>query len=215
MLRSPCCDPRKFRDSLAAYLVSKEDVVRSTRLIIAATAGLLVVALPKSPDAFGSPGEAGQAGAQKPVITIPKSLQSEHEEIHHALLEATRAPGRVGAAAKELAAVLDPHFARENQIALPPLGLLAPLAVGNTPAGQQEALAMSDALRKELPRMLEEHKRIRAANEKLRTAAREEKSSVHEQFAETLAAHAQTEEEILYPAAILVGDIIRARTAKK
>jgi hemerythrin superfamily protein len=63
--------------------------------------------------------------------------------------------------------------------------------------------------------MLEEHKRIRAATEKLRTAAREEQASVHERFAEALAAHAQTEEEILYPAAILAGDVIRARMAKK
>jgi hypothetical protein len=111
--------------------------------------------------------------------------------------------------------VLDPHFERENQIALPPLGLLAPLAAGRTPAGLQEALAMTDALREELPRMLEEHERIRAATEKLRTAAREEKASVIEQFAEMLAARAQTEEEILYPAAILVGDIIRARIPPK
>ena len=111
--------------------------------------------------------------------------------------------------------MLDPHFERENEIALPPLGLLAPLAAGKTPAGQQEALAMTDALRKEMPRMLDEHKRIRAATEKLRAIAREEKAPAAEQLAERLAAHAQTEEEILYPAAILVGDIIRARMAKK
>ena len=74
---------------------------------------------------------------------------------------------------------------------------------------------MTDALRKELPRMLEEHTRIRAATEKLRIAAREEKAPAQERLAETLAAHARTEEEILYPAAILVGDIIRARMAKK
>jgi hypothetical protein len=149
------------------------------------------------------------------MLTIPQSLQTEHEEIHEALTNATRAPGRVGAAAKELAAVLHPHFERENQIALPPLGLLAPLARGEAPAGQQEVLAMTDALRKELPRMLDEHKRIRAATEKLRIAAREEKAPAEERLAETLAAHAQTEEEVLYPAAILVGDIIRARIPKK
>lgn len=149
------------------------------------------------------------------MIAIPQSLQTEHEEIHEALVAATKAPGRVGAAAKELAAVLDPHFERENEIALPPLGLLAPLAAGETPAGMQEALAMTDALRQELPRMLEEHARIRAANEKLLAAARDEKASAHERLAETLAVHAQTEEEVLYPAAILVGDIIRARMAKK
>ncbi len=188
--------------------------MRYKAFIIAATLGVLVIALPTAPDVFGR-GNAGRAGAQKSVITIPHSLQAEHEEIHEALVAATRTPGRVGAAAKELAAVLDPHFEREDQIALPPLGLLAPLAAGKTPAGMQEALAMTDALRKELPRMLEEHKRIRAATEKLRTAAREEKASVHERFAEALAAHAQTEEEILYPAAILVGDVIRARMTRK
>lgn len=180
----------------------------------AAAIGLVVIAVVNSPQASGAPSQAG-VGAQKSMTTIPQSLQAEHHEIHEALAEATRAPGRVGAAAKELAAVLDPHFERENQIALPPLGLLAPLAAGQTPAGLQEALAMTDALRKELPRMLEEHKRIRAATEKLRLAARQEKAPAHEQLAETLAAHAQTEEEVLYPAAILVGDIIRARIAKK
>jgi hypothetical protein len=149
------------------------------------------------------------------MISIPQSLQAEHDEIHEALSEATRVPGRVGAAATELAAVLHPHFERENQIALPPLGLLGPLAAGQTPAGLTEALSLTDALRKELPRMLEEHKRIRAATEKLRVAAREEKAPAQERLAETLAAHAQTEEEVLYPAAILVGDIIRARTVKK
>jgi hypothetical protein len=189
--------------------------VRYTGLTVAATIGVLAITLAPSPRASGTPGRDGRAGAQKSLIAIPRSLQTEHEEIHEALVEATRAPGRVGAAAKELAAVLDPHFERENQIALPPLGLLAPLAAGETPARLQEALAMTDALRKELPRMLEEHKRIRAATEKLRAAARDEKAAVHEQFAAALASHARTEEEILYPAAILVGDIIRARMAQK
>jgi hypothetical protein len=110
---------------------------------------------------------------------------------------------------------LDPHFKREDEIALPPLGLLAPLAAGERPAGMEAALTMTDALRKELPRMLDEHKRIRAATEKLRAAAREAKAPVQEQFAEDLARHARTEEEVLYPAAILVGDIIRVRMAQK
>lgn len=63
--------------------------------------------------------------------------------------------------------------------------------------------------------MLEEHKRIRAATEKLRVAAREAKAPVQEQFAEDRALHARTEEEVLYTAAILVRHIIRARVAQK
>lgn len=154
---------------------------------------------------------------EKTPVEIPKSMQVEHKEIHSALVRATRAKGRVGAAAKEVAKVLDPHFKREEQIALPPLGLLAPLAAGDPvpePAAS-EALKMSDSLRAELPRMLEEHKRIRAAVEKFRAAARAEKAPAYERLAERLALHAQTEEEVSYPAAILVGDILRAREPKK
>lgn len=160
-------------------------------------------------------GQTGHPERHTAMITIPQSLQVEHKAIHDALTAATRAPGRVGAAAKELAAVLGPHFEREDEIALPPLGLLAPLAAGETPTGIEEVLAMTNALRRELPQMLEEHQRIRAATEKLRLAAREEKLVVHERFAEKLALHAQTEEEVLYPAAILVGDIIRGRLAQR
>jgi len=149
-------------------------------------------------------------------IQIPKAVQVEHEEIHSTLVEATKAPGRVGAAANELAAVLHPHFVREEQIALPPLGLLAPLAAGDKlpQTVLSEALTMTDSLRSELPRMLEEHKKIHAAVEKLRLAAQAEKATKYERLAEQLALHAQTEEEVFYPAAILVGDIIRARQSK-
>lgn len=188
--------------------------MRHTILVILAAGGL-VTALSKAPAALGAAGRAHGVLAQVTTVAIPQSLQAEHAEIHDVLVQATRATGQVGAAAKALAALLDPHFGRENEIALPPLGLLAPLAAGEAPAGMREALAMSDALRKELPRMLEEHTRIRAATEKLRAAAREEKAPRYEQFAEALVSHARTEEEVLYPAAILVGDVIRARMAAR
>ncbi|HET8624249.1 MAG TPA: hemerythrin domain-containing protein [Gemmatimonadales bacterium] len=151
------------------------------------------------------------------TIAIPKSIQAEHEAIHSALVEATQATGRVGAAAKALAEVLHPHFVREEQIALPPLGLLEPLAAGGRPPDSDLAAvrAMTDSLRRELPGMLEEHKQIRAAVEGLRRAARAAHASKYERLADQLALHAQTEEEVLYPAAILVGDLIRARQQRK
>ena len=90
-------------------------------LALAVSIGVLVMVVPKTPGAYDRPGRA-EAAVQQPVIAIPPSLQAEHHEIHEALLEATRVRGQVGAAAKELAAVLDPHFERENEIALPPPG---------------------------------------------------------------------------------------------
>jgi len=150
------------------------------------------------------------------ALAIPKSVQIEHEAIHAALVEATQRSGRVGAAANELAKVLHPHFVREEEIALPPLGLLAPLAAGERPAEAMKiALEMSESLQAELPKMLEEHVNIRAAVEALRVAAKAEGAIEAERLAEELALHAKTEEEVLYPAAILVGMQIRAVAAQE
>ena len=144
-------------------------------------------------------------------IRIPESMQAEHGESHEALVRATREAGPIGAAARELANVLHPHFVREEQIALPPLGLLAPLARGEIAPEMREVLAMTDALRAELPRMLEEHEAIRAATVRLGEVARAEGNVAVQRLAEQLNLHALSEEELFYPAALLVGDVVRER----
>jgi hypothetical protein len=158
------------------------------------------------------PGQAAEdVHGSAASVAIPVSVQAEHKRIREALIEATRLAGPVGSSARDLADVLHPHFVREEEIALPPLGLLAPLSAGEQPPGTEAALEMGDQLRRELPHMLEEHKRIRAAVEKLGNVARAEGNVEVSRLAEELALHARTEEEVLYPAAILVGDVIRAR----
>ena len=155
--------------------------------------------------------EFGEDKMSPTRIEIPRSVQAEHHTIHATLKEATRAAGRVGPVAQELAKTLHPHFVREEEIALPPLGLLSRLASGDFSAEMADVLPMTDALKRELPQMLEEHNAIRTAVENLRVAARADKADQYERLANDLALHAQTEEEVLYPAAILVGEIVRAR----
>jgi hemerythrin superfamily protein len=70
---------------------------------------------------------------------------------------------------------------------------------------------MTDRLKAELPKMLEEHKAVVAALKNLIAAAEEEKKLEHARFAEKLMLHAQTEEEVLYPAAILVGEYLKLK----
>ena len=94
----------------------------------AAMAAILSGAIAACAWGLVSSGAQAVSAQARHAIAIPASLEAEHHEIHAELVKATTIAGPVGAAAKELAAVLDPHFARENQIALPPLGLLAPLA---------------------------------------------------------------------------------------
>ena len=153
--------------------------------------------------------EHGKAAPTGPGI--PESMRLEHAEIHDALTRATKAPGRVGAAARELAAVLHPHFMREEQIALPPLGLLAALARGDSVGPMRGVLPMPDSLRAELPAMLKEHVAIRAATMRMRDVARTAGNAEVVELAEKLALHARSEEEMFYPAALLVGDMVRMR----
>jgi hypothetical protein len=136
-------------------------------------------------------------------------MRQEHAQIHEGLVAATGQAGAVGEAARALADLLDPHFAREEQIALPPLGLLEPLARGEYEPSMSEVLPMTDALESEWSQMLREHEAIAAAGARLEEVARAEGNIEVERLAHTLQVHALTEEEVNYPAAVLVGRVVR------
>ena len=156
--------------------------------------------------------------AQGPVrLEMPLPVRAEHEMLHTTLIEASKAPGRVGQNARTLTSLLEPHFVREEQMAMPLLGLLAPLANG-TPIPEAiatQAKAMSDTMRKEEASMLDEHRRISTAIAALREAAVAEDLPRFRQLAEDLTRHAMDEETIMYPAAVLVGEVLRSRPASK
>jgi iron-sulfur cluster repair protein YtfE (RIC family) len=176
-------------------------------------AALLVIAVSAPMAVEAQTSRHSEAHERDAKIQIPEAMRLEHAEIHEGLVSATKRPEEVGEAARKLAAVLDPHFAREEQIALPPLGLLAPLSRGEFTPEMRDVLQMTDALRAELPRMLSEHKAIHAATVQLGEAAKAAGNAEVERLAETLKVHAQNEEEVFYPAALLVGDVVRARSA--
>jgi hemerythrin superfamily protein len=74
-----------------------------------------------------------------------------------------------------------------------------------------EALDLTERLEAELPAMLAEHKAIVSALTQLQQAAVRAKRDDIVQFAQALIQHARTEEEVMYPAALLVGRYLRAR----
>jgi uncharacterized protein with von Willebrand factor type A (vWA) domain len=140
---------------------------------------------------------------------IPQSLKSEHEELHAELVQAIQAGGRIGEVAQGVAEVLHPHFVKEEAYALPPLGLLRLLAEGKVLPEMKNVFSMTDRLKRELPQMLEEHKAIVAKLQALVEVAKKEGRMEFAQFAKKLILHAKTEEEVLYPASILVGDCLK------
>ena len=147
------------------------------------------------------------------MIRIPAPLKEEHEELHADLVRATKAGGRTGEAAKAVAVALHPHFVKEEAFALPALGLLADLAHGKLDPAMLNVLALTDKLEAELPAMLEEHKAIVSALMALTEAADAESKPEAARFAQKLILHAQTEEQVLYPAALLVGRYLRVMRA--
>jgi hypothetical protein len=146
-------------------------------------------------------------------LKIPTPLSVEHEELHAELVALTQDPGTVGEAARRVAGLLHPHFVKEEEYALPPLALLVAAASGTITPEMRAVVTLTDRLEVELPHMLAEHRDVVAALETLAAAGRTERRPDAVRFAEKLRLHAEVEEQILYPAAILVGREIKARLA--
>jgi hypothetical protein len=145
---------------------------------------------------------------------IPQPMKVEHEELHAALGRLTRAGGRTGEAAKAVAKVLHEHFVKENEYALPPLGLLVPLSQGRFDSTMADVLKLTDKLAADMPSMLSEHRDIVAALEALTEAATAENKAEGVQFASMLKAHAQMEEQVTYPTALLIGQYVKGKVAQ-
>ncbi len=184
----------------------------TSKFLVAAGVSLLAASASAQPVGHAAHHPQAETSA---MLQTPQSIATEHRELHEVLAEATKAPGRLGEAARGLEAALAPHFKREEEIGTPPLSLLDKLAHGPATAEMRQVLEMTDALEAELPKMLKEHDGIRAATAAFRAAAVEAKRDEYVRFADGLAAHARQEEEILYPAAILVGRYVKATAPQK
>ena len=145
------------------------------------------------------------------AFQIPRPLHVEHEELHAELVKATQVEGEIGEAARTVAALLHPHFVKEEAYALPPLSVLSLLAAGKVTPEMRDVLPMTDRLQTELPQMLAEHKAIVAALHHLVDAAKRENQMAYARFAEKLMLHAETEEEVFYPTAILIGEYLKLK----
>jgi len=145
-------------------------------------------------------------------LKIPEAMELEHEELHEALRKATKIPGRVGEAARHVAEVLHPHFERENQLALPVIGIARELAEERTSADFPKALELVEKFAPEYEKMLQEHVEIVKALDELEKAAKKAKRKTVVDFARKLKLHAKTEEDLTYPAVLIIGKLLKQGT---
>jgi hypothetical protein len=112
-----------------------------------------------------------------------------------------------------VARLLEPHARKEEAFAMPALGLIARLSRGEIHPGMAQVFPHTDWLKNNTATLLAEHSMIAAALEKMIEAARAERRHDCVELAERLINHLRTEEEVLYPAAILVGEYLRLALA--
>ena len=138
----------------------------------------------------------------------------EHERLRHELEKATTIGGETADAAREVLKVLVPHMLLEEEFAIPPVKLLPRLARGEFTADMERIIPKSEMMKAELPRMLNEHVLIVDALRRLLQAALKERHEGYATFAQKLILHAQQEEEVFYPASILVGEYLKLKLGR-
>lgn len=119
-------------------------------------------------------------------IQMPASLRLEHDELNQLLAAWKHEPGRLGDEIRRVARLLEPHARKEEAFAMPALGLIARLARGEVHPDMAQVFPHTD------------WRRLDCID-----------------FGERLMNHLRTEEEVLYPAAILVGEYLRLALASR
>lgn len=178
---------------------------------------LLFVAACSSNEATRQEHEHTSRALTHSELSVPLAIKTEHEHLHHELEAAVASGGKTGTRAREVAAILLPHFEAEEAYAMPPLGLLESMArkdVLDEPQ-VQAAIGMADRLRREYGQMLKEHEVMTQTLRKLAAAARDEGKPEQAAFAESLILHAKNEEQVLYPATLVIGDYLELQRASR
>ncbi len=182
-------------------------------LILLAT--LYARGVSRASDASHGHSDQSTASREQPApFKTPEAIRLEHKHLHEQLAAAQQVGGRTAQAALALEKTMAAHFAEEERYAMPPLGLLSRLATGQQTAGAQQAIAMADHVRQNLSRFQQEHEQIKQALKTLGKAAREENKPEHAEFAHRLMLHTDHEEQVLYPATILIGRFLELHQEK-
>ncbi len=141
--------------------------------------------------------------------SIPEPLKLQHEEIQEALSIAVRGGGKIGIAAKAVTKAVGTHFAKEEKLVLPLLGLLQPLAKENTDKSIEDSLPLIDIMRDNLMVLHDEHKSIIDTLKPFIQAAKGENRQDYLRFAVKLLLHVREEKELIFPTAILIANYLK------
>ena len=146
---------------------------------------------------------------------VPSSLKKTHSELLQQLHQFTLIKDSSATVALTLEELMLHHFSEEEDYILPPLGLLPPLSKGQFPEHPQEIIILSEKAKSQMDHMSAEHQLITAYIEELKQASAEENQPAIIVFEKEVSKHALSEEEVYFPAAIMVGEYLKLKSELK
>ena len=160
--------------------------------------------------ALAPPGATWAQQAQQ-THPIPQSIRLDHEEAIRQLTAVAHRKGRTGEIARKALEVFKAHIRREEEYILPPLTLAPAIAEGRVTPDMRWAIAMVDRIKADREIIFTEHTTITAWMNQLAEAARRSHEKDVLELARTLVADSLTDTEVMEPAAIVIGEYLRAK----
>ena len=146
-------------------------------------------------------------------LSVPDALLRGHDEARAEFVRATMEGGRIAQAGKRVAQLCLPHFEHEERSVFPVLALLPHLERGNVQPEMMDVLPLISDFSARHDALNDHHQSILAAIEELLQAAHKEKNREFAEFAYTMRVHEKVEDEVIYPAVVLIGKYLQEKRA--
>ena len=146
-------------------------------------------------------------------LMTPESLRVSHDEARAEFLRATTLGGRIADAAMRLSEICLPHFQREEKFVFPILGLLPELTRDTVRSEMADFLPLISNIDAKHDVLDNQHRSIHTAIEALLEASQREKNREFVDFARKMLVHEKVEDEVIYPAVVVVGKFLQEKFA--
>ncbi|WP_276372232.1 hemerythrin domain-containing protein [Chryseolinea sp. H1M3-3] len=146
---------------------------------------------------------------------VPSAIKKEHTNLLAQIKEIASYDDSTSIVARNLQEILQHHFDEEEDFVLPTLSLLPLLASGDTYEQHKDILPLIRKFKAQLTHMNAEHQMIKAYMADLKQVGAKENHPEILKFEEELHDHAAIEEEIFFPAAILIGEYLDLKSIEK
>jgi len=140
-------------------------------------------------------------------LKVPASLRLEHVQLREQIYALAKQNNDLGAASHTVMEIFYMHAIKEEERVFPALDALPLLAAGKITDSMRLLKGIADEMKAGLyEELLEDHKAIVEPLNDIARSARDQGRMEFVEFAERFILHAQMEEEMLYPAALITAE---------